>query len=153
MWTYLEFICKFTTNWYLSKVWTLRMIRSTVYSVALIVDCLGWWPLFCLPNASCTYLSFHASFFLYMYILKKIFFPVRSTLRFTLSATFKYTIWYCHSHHPVYYTLGGSPVIPTYLFYNWKFVLFDHLYPSCPPPIPHLWQPMVMGFLYVWVLF
>ena len=29
----------------------------------------------------------------------------------------------------------------TYLFYNWKFVLFDNLHPFCPPPTHHLCQP------------
>ena len=39
----------------------------------------------------------------------------------------------------------------TYLFYNCKFVPFDLLCPSGPPPHLHLWQPICS--LYLWVCF
>lgn len=46
------------------------------------------------------------------------------------------------SHHSIHY------IHMIYLFYNWKFVLFDYLPPFCPtPPHPHLWWwGRIIGF-------
>ena len=38
-----------------------------------------------------------------------------------------------------------------YLFFNWKFVPFDPLHPSCQPFTPYLWQSPICS-LYLWPL-
>ena len=59
------------------------------------------------------------------------FFLLSELLRSILLAIFKYVIHINnYSHHAVH------DVSMNYLFYNWKFVTLDPLYPFCPPSPP-----------------
>ena len=50
-----------------------------------------------------------------------------------------------HSYHAIHYITRCS------LFYNWKFVPFDHLHSFCPHLNPYcLWQSPIC-FLFIWI--
>ena len=87
---------------------------------------------------------------IYSYFL---FFPFscdENLLRFTLLATFKYTMHITrYSHHDIYYAYM------TYLFYNWRFVFFNLLQPfhilplSLPLVTTHLFFVLISSFSFL----